>query len=223
MTRGGDEDYSQNSSSLLNFAASSEDDECSTNSNPSDGVRESDSQKMHSRAVSRKRKKKAKKKRKEHAVVDVVLNGGTPMQAIADEGLHSISSGETDHETELAADEQAQQESGAHEMDKDDLEKAQAHAEEAEDFLKQQTDPRRRFSSKIEFLFSTAGFAVGLGNLYRFPYVAYDNGGAAFLIPYLIFIVIVAIPLLVMELTVGQVMQVSSLISPSCKPCCDFF
>ena len=57
------------------------------------------------------------------------------------------------------------------------------------------------------FLFAAIGSAVGLGNLWRFPYLTYKFGGGAFLIPYLIILLAIGIPLLILEFAVGQKMQ----------------
>ena len=48
-------------------------------------------------------------------------------------------------------------------------------------------------------MFAVIGLAVGLGNIWRFPYVAYDNGGGAFIIPYLIALITAGIPLLLLD------------------------
>ena len=58
----------------------------------------------------------------------------------------------------------------------------------------QQQSQRETFSSRKAFMFAAIGSAVGLGNIWRFPYVAYDNGGGAFLIPYLIALITAGIP-----------------------------
>ena len=55
---------------------------------------------------------------------------------------------------------------------------------------------REHWRSRFGFIMSTAGFAVGLGNIWRFPYVAGQNGGAAFLLVYLAFAILIGIPLL---------------------------
>ena len=61
-----------------------------------------------------------------------------------------------------------------------------------------------RWGSRLGFVLATAGSAVGLGNIWRFPYVAYDNGGGAFLLPYLIALLSAGIPLLVLEYALGH-------------------
>jgi len=63
------------------------------------------------------------------------------------------------------------------------------------------------YSSKWSFLLTTIGFAVGLGNFWRFPMILQDNGGGAFLVPYLIFFLIGGVPLLFMELSLGQMIR----------------
>ena len=57
----------------------------------------------------------------------------------------------------------------------------------------------------MAFLFASIGSAVGLGNLWRFPYVCYKSGGGAFLIPFIIALFVVGIPLLIAEFAVGNI------------------
>ena len=66
---------------------------------------------------------------------------------------------------------------------------------------------RQRWTSRTVFLLAALGSAVGLGNLWRFPYLAGKYGGGAFLVPYLIALVLVGVPLLMLEFAVGQKMQ----------------
>uniref|UniRef100_A0A8C2X352 Transporter n=1 Tax=Cyclopterus lumpus TaxID=8103 RepID=A0A8C2X352_CYCLU len=63
---------------------------------------------------------------------------------------------------------------------------------------------RPTWSRQIEFTLAGIGCAVGLGNVWRFPYLCYRSGGGAFLVPYLLMLVVLGLPLLYMELTVGQ-------------------
>ncbi|XP_016389719.1 sodium-dependent dopamine transporter-like [Sinocyclocheilus rhinocerous] len=66
---------------------------------------------------------------------------------------------------------------------------------------------RPTWSRQIEFTLAGIGCAVGLGNIWRFPYLCYRSGGGAFLVPYLLMLVVLGIPLLHMELTLGQYLR----------------
>ncbi len=65
-------------------------------------------------------------------------------------------------------------------------------------------EDREQWGTRAGFILAAVGSAVGLGNIWRFPYVAYDNGGGAFFIPYLFALLTAGIPLLIMEFTMGH-------------------
>ena len=65
-------------------------------------------------------------------------------------------------------------------------------------------EKREQFASRLGFILMTAGCAIGLGNVWRFPYVAGANGGGIFVLLYLFFLVVLGFPLMMMELSVGR-------------------
>ncbi len=69
---------------------------------------------------------------------------------------------------------------------------------------------RERFSSRLGFILISTGCAVGLGNVWRFPYITGQYGGAAFVLVYLIFLVLLGLPIMVMEFAVGRASQKSA-------------
>ncbi|XP_040580671.1 sodium- and chloride-dependent glycine transporter 1 [Lepeophtheirus salmonis] len=77
---------------------------------------------------------------------------------------------------------------------------------------------RGHWGSKAEFLLSCIGYSVGLGNVWRFPYLAYKNGGAAFLIPYFILLMLVGKPLYYLETAMGQFSRSSCVKMWNCAP-----
>lgn len=73
-------------------------------------------------------------------------------------------------------------------------------------------DPdRAAWSGKMQFFLSIIGYSVGLGNIWRFPYLCQQNGGGAFLIPFAIMLVLEGVPLFLIELGIGQKMRLGSL------------
>lgn len=63
---------------------------------------------------------------------------------------------------------------------------------------------RERWSSTLGFILATVGSAVGIGNIWRFPYIVGVNGGGAFLVPYVISVLLFGLPLMVLELAIGR-------------------
>ncbi|XP_041569651.1 sodium- and chloride-dependent GABA transporter 2 isoform X1 [Taeniopygia guttata] len=76
--------------------------------------------------------------------------------------------------------------------------------EKEEEEEKDQTLERGQWNNKLEYVLSVAGEIIGLGNVWRFPYLCYKNGGGAFFIPYLIFLFTCGIPVFFLETALGQ-------------------
>ncbi|XP_041104372.1 sodium-dependent neutral amino acid transporter B(0)AT3-like [Polyodon spathula] len=72
-------------------------------------------------------------------------------------------------------------------------------------------EERPKWDNKVQYLLTCIGFAVGLGNVWRFPYLCQTYGGGAFLIPYIIALIFEGIPLLHMELAIGQRLRQGSI------------
>ncbi|XP_070702048.1 sodium-dependent neutral amino acid transporter B(0)AT3-like [Pempheris klunzingeri] len=72
-------------------------------------------------------------------------------------------------------------------------------------------EERPKWDNKVQYLLTCIGFAVGLGNVWRFPYLCQVYGGGAFLIPYLIALVFEGLPLLYLELAIGQRLRLGSI------------
>lgn len=83
-------------------------------------------------------------------------------------------------------------------------------ATEEESSIRNNPASRERFASRLGFIFISAGCAIGLGNVWRFPYITGEYGGAAFVLLYLVFLVILGLPVMVMEFAVGRASQKSS-------------
>ena len=64
-----------------------------------------------------------------------------------------------------------------------------------------------QWSSRMTFILAVTGSAIGLGNIWKFPYIAGDNGGGAFVLIYLICIFVIGFPIMVSEIMIGRKVQ----------------
>ena len=69
---------------------------------------------------------------------------------------------------------------------------------------------RDMFSSRLGFILVSAGCAIGIGNVWKFPYMAGENGGGIFVLIYLFFLVVMGLPVMTMELSVGRASRKSA-------------
>ena len=72
---------------------------------------------------------------------------------------------------------------------------------------------RESFKSRLGFLLVSAGCAIGIGNVWRFPFIVGQNGGGIFVLIYLLMLVIMGLPVLTMELAVGRASRKSAVLA----------
>ena len=65
-------------------------------------------------------------------------------------------------------------------------------------------EKKQQWGSRLGFILAAVGSAIGLGNIWRFPYMVYENGGGAFLIPYFVALLTAGIPIMIMEFSLGH-------------------
>nr|MBQ6739460.1 sodium-dependent transporter [Synergistaceae bacterium] len=73
--------------------------------------------------------------------------------------------------------------------------------------MNERENKRETLASRLGFIFLSAGCAIGLGNVWRFPFITGQYGGAAFVLIYIFFLLALALPVMVMEFAVGRASQ----------------
>src|SRR5690625_8007013 len=73
----------------------------------------------------------------------------------------------------------------------------------------EKTSMHGMWSSRLAFILAATGSAVGLGNIWRFPYITSENGGGAFVLIYLLCILVVGLPVMISEITIGRLGRMS--------------
>ncbi len=71
---------------------------------------------------------------------------------------------------------------------------------------------KKNWSTRLAFIVTTSAFAVGLGNIWRFPYIAGEGGGGAFLLVYIILILLIGIPIMLSEIALGRMAQTTPMV-----------
>ncbi|XP_039191188.1 orphan sodium- and chloride-dependent neurotransmitter transporter NTT5 isoform X1 [Crotalus tigris] len=98
------------------------------------------------------------------------------------------------------------------EKSKADLEIAgDPEGESNQDLLPEESATRPTWGSKAQYILAQVGFSVGLGNVWRFPYLCHQNGGGSFLLLYLVLLLVIGVPLFFLELAAGQIIRQGSI------------
>ena len=70
---------------------------------------------------------------------------------------------------------------------------------------------RGQFTSSLGFILASAGSAIGLGNLWKFPYIAANSGGGIFLVFYILFVLLLGVPIMMAEMSIGRRTQLNAI------------
>ncbi|XP_077151332.1 sodium-dependent neutral amino acid transporter SLC6A17 [Ranitomeya variabilis] len=106
------------------------------------------------------------------------------------------------HVTESVADLLAHEEPIDHKASALNVSGEESRGKPLEDIS--ELEDRPAWNNKLQYILAQIGYSVGLGNVWRFPYLCQKNGGGAYMVPYLILLILIGIPLFFLELAVGQ-------------------